>query len=440
MIYKVFLKMEEECNLFDFDIKNKIPLWDILRMHIYLKYHFPDLKDDNNKVENSFEFKSIIAFFSSFFKSIYNFFNNKSANFILPCSRYIDDDGLYFDKAAMSIIENLVDDVFIFEYKSLNKEYKYKLINNYVVILKKIFRHQKKIPKKYFFKIKYALVEYFGECKIDYEELNNIYNDYLFELRYYKFILSLKKFKRIFITQNGLQKGLIAAAKHLNIETYELQHGSFEVDHLAYSYPNSINYNSNIILQDYVITFSKYWGNYFNVPVKKMIPLGNDYFFNKPKLDSEDNSILIISSIIHGEVLSDLAIKLSLDFPDRIIKFKLHSNEYGRIDIYTKKISHIKNIKIIKNELEISQLIALSSLVILINSTVLYEALNQSKKVAIFKQVNYLGQQNVFNLPNVFVFEYVSEIRSILKIKNIEQESIFFNPFNKKKFKLMLNS
>lgn len=436
MIVDNFFKMEEECDLFNLQANEKTPIWDIFRMHIYLKYHFPET--NNNIIEKkSISLLEIYLFSKKFINSFWYFLTKNGANFILPCSRYQDDKGYYYDKAAMSVIESLDKNSFIFELQSTKRKYRYKAANNYLFVLKKTFTPKQNLSQSQFLEINLALNKYFGECRVTYNELDLIYKNYLYELRIYKLIFLFKKSKRIFITQNGLQKGLIAAAKELNIKVYEFQHGSFERDNLGYSYPKSINAKSNIIFQDYVITFSNYWGSYFNVPAINLIALGNDAFYSHPTTIS-DESILIVSSVIHGNDLCKLVAEIAKVFPERIIKFKLHSNEYHNESIYKNILLNIPNIQFIKNEIDVVQLISSSSLVVLINSTVLYEALNQSKKVAIFKRVNYLGQKNVFNLPNVFIFDLASELKTIINTRTIKQEPNFFVPFKKNLFKKML--
>ncbi|MDD2674373.1 MAG: hypothetical protein PHF81_05785 [Flavobacterium sp.] len=432
MVVDVFFKMEEESPLFDLQTDQVPAIWDSFRMYIYLKYYFPET--NSIPIEKKNVSSELLLITKNLILSSYYFMSKKGTNFIFPCSRYQDSSGFYYDKASMNAIETLGGHGFIFELQSMQRSYRYKSVNNYIFIFKKFFNTKKNLPQNIYSVIEKTLTDYFGECKVAYADLNEIYKNYIFDFKYYKFIFKFKKTKRVFINQNGLQKGLIAAAKSLNATVYEFQHGSFNRDHLGYSYPELINVKSNIIFPDHLITFSKYWGTKFNVPTKSLIPLGNDYFFNEPFEVTSDESILIISSIIHGMELCQLANEIAEIFPNRIVNFKLHSNEYTSEDDYRKFLSSYPNIKIIKNEIDIPQLAALSDLVILINSTVLYEVLNLSKKVAIFKRQNYYGQHDVFNFSNVYTFDLATELKSIIANVAVETKNIFFDSFKRDLF------
>ncbi|MBN1462950.1 MAG: hypothetical protein JW922_04645, partial [Paludibacteraceae bacterium] len=278
-----------------------------------------------------------------------------------------------------------------------------------------------------------ALINTFGDLKISYDELNKLYNFFLKDYRYYRFYFKLKGVKRLFLVQNGIQKGLFAAANSLGIEIFELQHGSFGKDHLAYSYPSSINPASNIFVPNYLLTFGKSWGKNMNIPMR-VIPIGNDYFTSShPKVISDD-SVLFVSSIIHGEELSKLAVSLSRKYPNRKINFKLHTNEYFKISFYESLFKDYPNICILKNEKDLSELIANSTLVVLINSTVLYEAINQKVKVAIYKKINYLSQSDTFKLPNVYLFDNLDELQKAIDAEKKESDVVFFEKFDQELF------
>lgn len=422
-----WLKMEKDYNLFNKTLDQNIYVWDIIRMHIYLKYHFPEVEKKIISTNTRQKIKEyLINLNFTFLKLIrYLIYNNKKY-LVLTTSRYKEQDK-YYDKATRDIIEFFgVNNCLIIEFQEYNKNYLYSSLNNFTFVFKFLFRFKYKINNVVYDIIRNSLISTFNECKINECEINNIINNYLLEYKYYSFIIRIFRIKKIFINQNGLQKGLINAGKKNKIETFEVQHGSFEKDHLAYSYPDTISFNNNIIFPDYLLTFSKYWGSYFNIPAKKIIPLGNNYFVPKYSLQKKE-FILVISSIIHASFLTPLTIKLSTKYPTHKIIYKLHSNEFNYINYYRKTFSNYKNINIVYNEINLNNLLLGAYFIIAINSTVIYEALDLNVKTYIYKKGNYL---NLFTHPNLKYFSSLNEI-CITNNENINMNNqLFFSNFN----------
>lgn len=431
-----FFKMEEDCRLFDMKTDEGLPLWDIIRMHVYLKYHFPEISQPQTNPKKSLT--EIWQHLIDLIKSILYLLTRRSENFILPTSRYRDSNGLYFDKAAMNVIEYFGKNCFILEWHTNDKKYRYPSANNYVGILQKFRKPREELSMTNFKLIEEILEKYLDECRVTYNELDQILKTFRSEYFFYSKLLKAKKFKRVFINQNGLQKCLIKAAKDNGIKVYEFQHGSFEKDHLAYSYPEMINHNSNIIFPDYLLTFSEYWGYYFNIPAKEIIPVGNDYFNNALPKKSTENNILVISSIIHGHELAPLTVELATNYPEKNFVFKLHSNEYNKSDDYKMQFADFNNITVLTNEISISELLSQCELVLLINSTVIYEALNQNIKVAVFKRVNYFESYNINKIENLFYINSAQDFPDILRAPKMKSSLNFFNLFDNQLFTVSL--
>jgi len=431
MIAEDFFEMEKKYKLFDLRTADNIPIWDIVRMYVYLKYYFP--KTEQNLTVQKTSFKEYVNFVFGLFRSFFYFIFKNGENFFLPVSRNVDKSGRYFDKAAISAIEAAGSRAFIFEMQSVNRRYKYNAANNYIEYFKKFSSDKEIVSFSIFSEIELALISVFKDCKVAPQDLNQIYKDFKLDELYYGKIFRIKKVKKVFITNNGFKKGLFQAAKNLDIPIYEFQHGSFEMDHLAYSYPSFVKQDVNVLLPDYLLTIGDYWGNNFNVPIKCKVSVGNDSFFLKHSSSSEE-TILFISSKIHGRELYIVAIKLAIQFPGMDINFKLHSNEFADQMFYANEFKDFRNIHLIKPEIHIHELIRRAAIVILISSTVFYEALNQNKKVAIYKRANYDGLRNLFNLPNVYLFDSGDEIASIMKNETINNNVNFFKPFDKKLF------
>ncbi len=437
MIVDDFFEMEEKYKLFDLKTKENFSVWDIFRYHIHLKYIYPDGLPMEDNVRFSF-----LVYIMGFIKVIFScisFFFKKADIIVFPNSRYVDQNELLFDKACENVIQELSDRVLIVErFKGL-KNYLHSIEYNFVRLYRNMYSKLLKyeLPGEILEKIDLALLETFDEVKISHTEINQLYTHFILEYRYYRFFLKFKKAKRIFLVQNGLQKGMIAAAKKLKIEFIEIQHGRIGIDHLAYSYPDFISKDDPILMPDYLLTMGSYWGKGFNIP-SQVIPVGNDYFVKEQSQQKPDGSILFISSIIHGEELSKLAVKFAKANPKIVLNFKLHQNEIREIRKYSELFSGFSSIHIYTNEVELDTLIEKSILIVLINSTALYEALDSGKKVAIYKKVNFESLADCFDIPNVYFFESLGELHDILNYKNVTQQISFFESFNSKKIEAFL--
>ncbi len=423
LIHK-FHKMESEYRLFDIGKEIDLPIWDIVRYHVYLKYCYPE--DERIKLSiiskhKPVEYLLLLWQFIVFIKGI---LFRKGENIILSASRYLNKDGKYFDKSIMPIIDVLGSNYLVIE-TILGKRVAY----HYIINLNTIIRHffpLKKIPLKYFAKINDALKQNLGENRITHDELNKIYSNYLSDYYFYKFIFRIKRTKKLIIS-TGNPKALLFAANKLKIKTYLLQHAGIEFDEIDYSYPKGIDRFSNILFPQQVLTFGEYWCKNMNVPAVKITSIGNNFFNFKPNLQSDD-SILIISTIIHGNKLRTLTKDIAdLNSKLRLV-YKLHPNEFHLKNEYIDYFKNSSNVKVVTTETDTNILIAKSQLVVLIVSAVIYEALNQNKKVAIFKRLNYERQLTLSSLSNVYFFDSIEEFFKILSKNTIDQDTNFYKP------------
>lgn len=417
-----FHKMETEFSLFDLDNGEKLPLWDIIRYDVYLKYYYPEkdrLRFENNTKHSKWDY---IMFFQQVLLFLFKFVFLKSKNVFFTASRYIDDAGKFFDKSAQGLIESCKGDYIVMEPTVL----KLKMKNRHLYDFSNVFRkfHQKDVLNRNdFVKIQNALKNEFGECLIDFKEINRILLNFKSDYTFYKWFFKSSKTNKIFISV-GNPRSIILAARDYKISSHLVQHASIEDDSVDLSYPKNINSKSNILFADYVLTYGDFWCKNINVPTKQIISIGNDYFFNKPNL-SVDNSILIISTIIHGDELKILAKKIASQRDDLVIVYKLHPNEYKYYQDYVFYFSEYRNVKIITNQIDTNSLISKSLLVVLIVSTVLYEALNQNKKVAVYKKINYGRQLHLSHLNNLYFFDEVSELLNIVSV-DVKTNSVDF--------------
>jgi len=431
-----FLQMEESCALFDYKERG-IPIWEIFRHYIYMRIYFPHQSTDTDLKKTK---KSLYFYFNGLKILLYSVFSwvfYKKTNLLFECVRNVDTEGHLFDIVSENIIQELMPDILIVECVRVaqKKRYKYKAEYNFVNVVCSFLRTKHCLSQEIFLNIENAIDTTFGKNKITYEELNHLYIQFQKQYKYYKSYFKYKKPKRVFFIQNGIQKGMICAAKHLNIPIFELQHGTPP----GYVYPSNIKENDDrIIVPDAILTFSSYWGKNVNLPTLT-IPIGNDFFAERTTCP-EDHSILFISSSIHGDCLSEFVVEFARLHPEITINFKLHPSEFRKDDFYKKMFSLYDNIHIFKNELPVKTLSARSSLVVLIASTVFFEALHTNAKVGVYKKLDYESLSDYFTLPNVYLLDSVEDLHHAYCVEKKENTISFFDKFDKTQFYNLLTS
>jgi len=433
-----FQQMEADYALFDYKNEIQLPVWDILRYHVYWKYLSSNTNFSVNEKKRKslkFYFNSLIILLSSSFSLIFR----KKEYILFSYARNIDNKGLLFDIVSENIIKELEHKALIIGKRKAMPKYKHKTEFAFVNLLSRFIKTKSNLSKPFYETIQKAFEKEFEDVRFTYDELNGIYSQFQKEYHYYRCYFKYKKPKKVFFVQEGIQKGMIHAAHSLNIPIIELQHGIFNYEHPAYSYPVFITEKDDrVILPDLVLTFSNYWGKNMNLPART-ISIGNDFFAEHLETQT-DYSVLIISSVIHGEYLSKLAIEYADLHPDIKIIFKLHANEYREEDNYKKQFSRNKNIHIIKNERSVKELSACASLVVLISSTVLFEALQTNAKVGIYKRLNYDFLSDCFTLPNVYLLNSAENLHNAYLTEKKENNTSFFDKFDREQFTSLLTN
>ena len=419
-----FHKMELDYRLFQLGGKHDLPIWDIIRYDVYLKYLYPIKGLEKLAKKQKRFFGNPLSLIKVFFSFIIRFIFTKGSNIILTSSRYVNSNGEAFDKSGKPIIDALEKDILILE-PSLHAKSAYPICYDFSILFRKIYR-SKNITESDYNKIKIALTNSFGKVNITLDEVNHIYHRFQSDSLFYRYFFFIKRTKRLYICQ-GNPKAQVFAAKINNIETFLVQHGRLEYDEIHCSYPSTINLEDNILFPDNLFTLGNYWGKNMNIPVKNIFPIGNDYFYQKP-IAKEDGSILMISTIIHGLEMKKLTKDLAKGSPDLAITYKLHPNEFDFYDEYITYFSETKNVSVLTNEIDTNILISKARLVIIIISTVLYEALNQCKKVGVYKKMNYQNPDYLKNVPNLYFFNTVSELIKLLDKEPIDSNMSFYKP------------
>ena len=420
LIHK-FHKMESENKLFDLGVEINLPLWDIIRYSVFVKYNYPEKYRVKLSQDVKHEAKDYFIIIFKLVSFIFSVFIAKRKVVILTGSRYLDNEGKYFDKSAMPFINALGDNCIALE-SIIDKKVSYNYIYDFSNLFRRFYK-SKSISNKYHEKINACLVETFGESLMSYEEINLLVRDFRNDYVFYKTIFSLLKNKKLIIC-TGNPKASINAAKELNIETYLVQHAGIEIDEIDWSYPIETKSNSTILFSDYALTFGDYWCKNINVPAKNIIPIGNDYFCNKPEVEC-DNSILVVSTIVHGIELSKITSIASKQRTDLNFVYKLHPNEFHLKNEYIEYFKRHSNVRIISNEVDTTILIAKSQLIVLIVSAVIYESLNQNKKVAVLKKINYERQLGLLQFKNLYFFDSTKDLFEIIT-KNVVLDNLNF--------------
>lgn len=424
MLYKSFLEMEEKFRLFELKDDGIPYLWDIVRMNTYKAYYTKGV-DDSLFISNKQKgVNDVFHRIVSVVKSSCYFLTHLRAKYIIaPHSRYLKD-GVYYDKICTSVIEDLKNEILVVEDHSYRNKYSYGGFFPYLVERYFIHKFQNYcISDKSFEHIEKALKDAFGEVLVDKKYLNRLVRGYLVQREFYDYIFSITSCSTFFYVLSGSQKGAIEAAKKHNIVCYELQHGAFENDHPAYSYPPFITKESkNIIMPDFLLTFGSYWGTNVNFPVKGIKVIGNDeYVYAGTKLDLQD-FVVVISNGLHKDILIPATKILADSFPLLTFIYKLHPGEFSAKDHYINQLKECANVRVYSTEYDIRDLLCASSLVLLaattVMSTCLYESLNYKKKVVVVKPYEDEGPDFLYNCPNVFLSDgedYVSTVQIALQ-------------------------
>lgn len=434
----IFYKIEQEYNLFDLKEEDCAAPWDLFRHQVLIRMATPINKNQRIKLTP----KKLIQFAPILFKSLFELNKKKCSTLLFSTNRYSDKDGLWYDKASEDIGRffkkhqgGLLD---LDDLKPGNK-YKNKVLYNPLPIFKFTHKDYSNLSENTYQKIRDAYTNNVPGLSIPYECLNSQYRSFQQERAYYTKLFKKVSPERIIFVQNGVQKGMIAAARICGIPIYEMQHAVYGKQHVLYHYPEIDNI-ADQFYPDVIFTFGPKWSKDFNMPTR-IVPLGNSCFFIGPgNVVRDSNTIVFISSIVHGAFLFPIARDLSSSHPEFKIIFKLHPGEFFRYDDIIQEFSANNNVEVVRNEIDTSSLFDVAGLVIAINSTAQYEALDKGAKVAILKASNYLWQDASFDHPNLHLFESIDELDAIIASPLHKTEPQFFRKFNPDLLKEFLTS
>lgn len=343
--------------------------------------------------------------------SFYTLSHPKKDNLFYLCSRD-KINGILYDKISDKLY-NIVDRNNCFSVESMGSylQPNYKYGSGVTPDMTAFFA---KYTKYYYdFSEIYNLIKStFPECTITIDVMNACYRQFVTEYKYYKVLFRWCQTKRVFVVQNGIRKGLFAAANELGIKLIELQHGQISVNHPAYSYPSEcLIPASKIYHPDILLTFGSFWSKNRNYPGVKDLVIGNDSYADSIEMpDTHGNKkLLVISNHLEGELLAKRVKEVLARDPEFYFFFKLHPDQYMDYELYKACFEGFDRVEVVSNQFTINQLLSQCEGLFLNDSTVELEALRVGRKVYVLTEQYYLVMDFVLGEPGIYACKDIDE-------------------------------
>lgn len=424
--------MELKYHLFDIGKKDGVPIWDMIRVPLAYKYLYAYSNSSGQKVGRGFSVKLIIYWI----KSILLLFNKNRFVFVSdPIGA--NADGMKIDPILYDMIDLCPEkDRLLLQHADILDHcvHDYYSINLVRIILRFFAKgYPEEIYKDDIQHIINGYKEFFG-IDLPEQELINLIHYSFRERAVWILLLKWLKPKKLFVVGNHYP--IYAAARQLNIDTYEFQHAGIMYEYLSYSYPREITCEDNLCWANHYVLFGSSWGLGNNIPADKIV-LGNNIIRPTSFVNHFSKAYyLIISEIVHYKTLQRYAIEMAELCKDKLIIYKLHPKEYPKKAEYMDYFKSYDNITVVSNEFSLFDLIEYMQLMVLVYSSTFFEAMSLNKKVAVIKEDNYYVLNDfVNNNPNAKIVENVAEI--IEFEKKAEEKSVYsiFDAFDKAKAK-----
>jgi len=430
---------------FDFEIRNKLfdvkdnkgnYIWDIFHYEVYMSC----IETENEQHNIEYKTKRLYSILRTLRAMIYTLLPIKRENFFFLASRN-RIEGKSFDHNSYDIYK-LVDSksCFLYETYSLEnciyelprgsasvKNCLFKLFSRFIQVDKDTIEILYKITKSQLPDFKLSITYFFYLYKLFY-----------FDLWFYKKLFKLHGTKKVYLTQNGIQKGLFYAAKKLGINLIECQHGVVYIGHMAYSYPDYPHIIEKTYMPFLISAMSNFWFSDFNLPTKKVV-LGNTYYSKTVERRCQ-NFILIISSMLIGADLLEFIKPIVACSSEKFV-FKLHPNEFCNVDFYKNEFKDFENISVYTNEYTISELLCGAKKMITVGSTCVYEALQARVPVILYTKSHYYYQHShILNHKGISLCDSTDKLFELLKKDSSFEPTVFFEPFKEEKAKEIINA
>lgn len=465
-ICDAFFSLEEKYNL-NYQLIQGCYAWQLIRMHLYYDI------TRKTQIFGAPQQKSLSLFdkiksFTPFFKNsiIHNPFNGNYNKDILIFDhpRKVIFEGEYCDIYSNFLVDLLKQD-YSFEVlespylnEHLTKKQKYIKYTDRVDLGSYIYKKFNKIEftqheKELILNVESELERTFNiELNITWMLTTHILN-FQYDFKKYRQLFKKRNPKMIFVVVSYENLAIVAAAKSLDIEVIELQHGTITDYHLGYSYPEKTRLNGEIpYFPDKILTFGDYWINEDTCPISmdNIIPIGFSYFESQSKdyinISPAGNQVLFISQGVIGKYLSGIAVDFAKSHNDFKIIYKLHPGEYmtwreNYPDLA--EASKFDNFEVIDNsETPLYELMAESNYQVGAFSTAIYEGL-------MFNCITF-----IVDVPGVEYLDDLIERNYVFKIKDVEDltdnignfkptvydKNFFFKSLDKKLLKSVIDN
>lgn len=431
--YQRFQTIERKFNLFDKKDNRGTVIWETIRYSVYTQISQGRAYLQNlplPKTNYVTHIKDLIHFVKYFLH------NRHKEILVISCSRD-KKEGFAYDKILDSAIQSIgMKNCMILDTCSRRNIYKGNCASTIGCSVFEKCICTKYDLGNYIEKIKNA----FDEYKLNTDELKRAYKEFYGQYYFYRYLFLHSNIKKVLFVQNGIQKGLMKVANEKGIELIEFQHGQISNAHPAYSYPHEPNLNGIIYAPNKLFTFGQFWNNICHIPGCECISIGNDNFIMHTKSisNNKNKDILVVSSLVHGDVLADYVLSFAKDISDIHFYYKLHPNEYHKVSFYKDKFKETKNVEVITNEINCTLLLQKVAYTLVIQSTVEFEALSQGVKVIVLEKLDYMAlsclfkEEGVYRVKdkNDFLEIYHKHIDDVIKPRND-----FFAPYNEKVIK-----
>lgn len=353
-------------NFFDMDID----IWAISRFQIYLLLSNEYLGLSYNNTEKMLNL--LIDGVGLEIQSLVNKKPNKSNLLIINNERNKSFFDKYVNEKAVHIDYKSFDEhTFVNPTRKLSSLIKYKI---YINKISKIDKINKVID---------SITNGFDDQNLkDKAKKKILLSISYFYVNYKTFTKLIERVKPsiVYMMSPPMKESLILACRKHKIKTIEVQHGSMDYYHPAYSYGDNKNVD---YLVDEIIVWDDYWLK--SIQSSKLnVKLSNCKPYKVPAVtDSHISDVLYVSQASVGKYVIKHAVELAKDNDELNVIIKLHPTD---MNIYE---NDIPNLQIISNEESLTNLIYSTRFVIGAYSTGIYEALKMNKETFVLKDICY---------------------------------------------------
>lgn len=280
----------------------------------------------------------------------------------------------------------------------------------------------------------------YPNISFDIREWESLYKMFLTQYLFYNIFFKIIRIKKIVFVQNGIFKGLLAAAKKHNIVTIEMQHGQISKNHLMYSYDPSLLKEKYLYNPNYLLTFSPFWLKDGVLPGTQVVPIGNNTFYSVEfNFKKSFKSILVVSSVNHEDSLISIVSEILKIDSSFTVYYKLHPDEYNRVAFFNKVFSEHIEVKVVK-DVPISALLNKVDVVLLVQSSVMTEALNAGVNVFVYRIKDYEVMDFLFEEEGVSFIDdaetFIKKYKDIGKV--VINQGKYYVQFDSEKAKSVL--